>query len=65
MEMGNESSDKRYPCLDACLRKHCLHCASSRPCPPLIVIATHGTLRVAEPPRVDPRSLQRKDGRSL
>ena len=37
--MPNKSSEDRRICLYQSIQKGCLHCTSSRPCPPLIVIA--------------------------
>jgi hypothetical protein len=57
--MANQCSDKRYPFADACMKYHCLHCMSQRPCPPLIVIAMQAASAIDGQPcqRSTPRRL--------
>jgi hypothetical protein len=38
--MPNQTPEDRRTCLYQSMQKGCLHCTSSRPCPPLIVIAS-------------------------
>jgi hypothetical protein len=41
--MPSQSLENRRTCLYQCIHKGCLNCTSTRPCPPLIVIATRYT----------------------
>ena len=37
--MTNQSLEQRRTCLYRCIQKACLNCSTTRPCPPLVVIA--------------------------
>ena len=47
--MPNKSHEDRRTCLYQSIQKGCLHCTSSRPCPPLIVIAMQYAQEMAKP----------------
>jgi hypothetical protein len=38
--MPSQNSENRRNCIYQSIHKGCLHCTSTRPCPPLIVIVT-------------------------